>query len=227
MSPRPAVPKGPAATTYRAGAWLSRRETLAAGALVVLGGTGWLLRPPVSAAQPAQAPAGAAESAFLAFSRAITGHDDLAPETAGRIYRAMAKLSGDFAAQAQRLAQMAGSGAEPKVLLASATAAGLRETALAVVAAWYTGTVGSGAQATLVSYAQALMYRPVRDGQSVPTYCSYGPAWWTRDPPPIGVSPPVERASAPPTTGVPAPTSGAPAPPRTEPQRSAAPGAPR
>ena len=164
----------------------------------------------------------AAEAGFLAFSRSMTGHAELAPQTAQRIYAAMAQRSTDFPMQAQRLAQLATTAGEPGALLASASDAGLRDTALAVVAAWYTGTVGSGRGASVVAYADALMYAPVRDAQSAPTYCPDGPAWWTRDPPPIGVSPPVEKAATPPpTTGFPMPTTGSPPPPRTEPQSSA------
>ncbi|MEG1056443.1 MAG: sugar dehydrogenase complex small subunit, partial [Janthinobacterium sp.] len=54
---------------------------------------------------------------------------------------------------------------------ASAADAALRELALAIVAAWYTGTVaGNAAQGTksiVVAYAEALMYRTVADGQVV------------------------------------------------------------
>lgn len=175
-------------------------------------------RAPAPAAPPALGPA---EAGFLAFSRSITGHAELAPQTASRIYAAMTRHAADFPAQAQRLAQLAAAGAEQTALLASASEAGLRETALAVVAAWYTGTVGSSGRASVVAYADALMYAPVRDAQTAPTYCADGPAWWTRDPPPIGVSPPVEKAAtAPPTTGFPMPTTGSPPPPRTEPQGS-------
>jgi hypothetical protein len=175
-------------------------------------------QPPAAVAPPAL---DAAEAGFLVFSRSMTGHGDLAPQTAQRIYAAMTQRSADFPMQAQRLAQLAMTAAEPSALLTSASEAGLRDTALAVVAAWYTGTVGSGGRASVVAYADALMYAPVRDAQTAPTYCADGPAWWTRDPPPVGVSPPVEKAAtAPPTTGFPMPTTGSPPPPRTEPQGS-------
>ncbi|MDB5850046.1 MAG: D-sorbitol dehydrogenase [Rhodoferax sp.] len=197
---------------------LSRRRTLIGGAAVLLG-MGALFRLPSgqAAPDPTSAAASAAENDFLAFSRAITGHAELEPETARRIYAAMAAATG-FAAQAARLTGLVTAGQEPRVLLAGATAAGLRDTALAVVAAWYTGTVSSESRTTVVSYAQALMYQPVRDGQSPPTYCNAGPAWWTRDPPPIRVSAPVEKAApAAPTTGTPMPVNGSPAPPPTTP----------
>ena len=43
-------------------------------------------------------------------------------------------------------------------LLRSAQTAGLGDAALAVVTAWYTGTVGTGAKVEVVAYADALMY---------------------------------------------------------------------
>lgn len=42
----------------------------------------------------------------------------------------------------------------------------------------------------LVAYEEALMYQPVRDALTVPTYCSYGPMWWTAAPPDAAAMPP-------------------------------------
>ena len=148
------------------------------------------------------------EASFLRFSRAITGHADLNPHTSRRIHAAMRGASADFLQQSARLAELATEANGPEALLASATSAGLRDTALAIVAAWYTGSVGDDSDAVVVSYQEALMYRPVLDAQTVPTYCTYGPAWWVADPPAPGVSPPVEKpASESPTTGVPVETT--------------------
>lgn len=133
---------------------------------------------------------------FLALSRAVTGHDDLDAVTASRIQAAMAKGNPDFTARASQLAALAGNHTDPAGLLAAAEGAGLRDTMLAIVSAWYTGTVGAGSQTAVVSYAHALMYWPVRDGLIVPTYCSNGPLWWTRPAPPAGVAPPAAPAKA-------------------------------
>ena len=67
--------------------------------------------------------------------------------------------------------------------MAAARQAGLQDLASDIVAAWYTGTVGRGPTAVVVAYEEALMYQPVRDALTVPTYCSYGPLWWTAAPP--------------------------------------------
>ncbi|MHB0774894.1 sugar dehydrogenase complex small subunit [Halomonas sp. WWR20] len=204
---------------------LSRRQVMT-GAMAAAAGTYLLCRWPLSLAQSTPAASAVAavtpeEQAFLRFSQAITGHMDLHPLTARRIYQAMNEAAADFAAQAERLAALVQDGTEPKPLLESASEAGLRETALAVVAAWYTGTVENDDNPTVVAYPESLMYRPVADGQIVPTYCRYGPAWWTQPPPAADVSPPVTKTGEePPTTGFPVPDE-PPETPQTTPQNAA------
>jgi hypothetical protein len=221
MAPRAPAPA--AAGDYSHTPGLNRRQ-LAIGAvsLVVLGAGLLRLQAGGATAQPMPATVADAPpetAAFLAFSKAITGHAELDPITAGRLCAAMLKASGDFAGQLQKLAEFAGSETDPKAVLARADAAGLRGTALSVVAAWYTGTVGTGAGATMVAYAKALMYRPVMDGMPVPTYCNFGPVWWTVAPPAVRVSVPVEPKPvvAAPTTGTPVSTANPPAAPKTTP----------
>ncbi|WP_308925337.1 sugar dehydrogenase complex small subunit [Janthinobacterium sp. J1-1] len=171
---------------------------------------------PLSAAMPsgAAAPSPAPGSMlFYTLSQAITGHQDLRAETAARIEQAMRTNVPGFAEHLPALGALVKTGQPAKDLLAAATAtdASLRELALAIVAAWYTGTVaGNAAQGTksiVVAYAEALMYRTVADGQVVPTYCNYGPLWWLKAPPPVLVSAPVapKPAPAPATTGTPEP----------------------
>ena len=104
--------------------------------------------------------------------------------TAARMLAAMRKADAGFTDRAAALACLMRVGDDPKALLSAASDVGRRDTALAIVAACYTGTVGQGPGAVVVSYADALMYRPVSDGLTVPTYCSNGPQWWTAPPPP-------------------------------------------
>src|SRR4051812_27520824 len=67
-------------------------------------------RPTATPAPPALDPG---ELGFLAFSRGITGHGELAPQTAQRIYAAMRQRSVDFPMQAHRLSQLAATAAQP------------------------------------------------------------------------------------------------------------------
>ncbi|MFL9879834.1 sugar dehydrogenase complex small subunit [Herbaspirillum rhizosphaerae] len=194
---------------------ISRRHMLI-GLAALVAEAGFWSNPLFSNAQTAPAPIAPPPPspeavAFLTFSKRITGHTDLKLDTASRMEAAMRKTYPDFAAQSPKLAALLQNEQDPKALLAAATDAGLRDLTLAIVAAWYTGTIGKGQQAVVVSYAEALMYQPVADGQTVPTYCNYGPLWWTKAPPEIRVSAPVEPAPAP--AAVPAPaTTGTPEP---------------
>jgi hypothetical protein len=141
----------------------------------------------------------AAAARFLAFSKAITGHDDIDPLTSSRIRDAMRQADAASADQVDALVGLVQPGMAPDALLAAATSAGLRGTALSVVAAWYTGTVVAGGKTAVVAYEQALMYRPVADGLTVPTYCNEGPLWWTAPPPEAGVSAPQQAGHPSPT----------------------------
>ena len=140
-----------------------------------------------------------ADSDFLALSRAITGHRDLDPITAMRLSAAFARVQPAQLAQLRHVQTLMHDGQDASSLLEAAQTAGFGTATLALVAAWYTGTVEGDSKTEVVSYIEALMYQPVRDAMAAPTYCLGGPAWWTELPPAVGVSPPVH-----PTTSVPA-----------------------
>jgi hypothetical protein len=128
---------------------------------------------------------------FFRVSQVLTGYTELDRLIAARIAQA---LIAQQPAMQQSLAILARLSTDPanvqsaEALLAAADQAGIRDAALAVVAAWFKGTVGHGQDAVLISYQQALMYRPASDGLIVPTYCGNGPLWWTA---------PIPDASAP------------------------------
>jgi len=154
-------------------------------------------RIPLAAGQlPAEAPRGTplTDTEFLALSRALTGHRDLHPRTAGRMLAAFQRTDAAVYAALPALSRLPRDGQSATELSRSAQAAGLGDAALAVVTAWYTGTVGSGAKVEVVAYAEALMYWPVRDAMPPPSYVLGGPAWWVAPPPPVGVSGPPRAA---------------------------------
>jgi hypothetical protein len=124
---------------------------------------------------------------FLHLSQALTGHADLDATTARRLVDAFAGAAPAMKALFASLGALARPGASPADMLAAATAVGLRPVASAIVAAWYTGTVGEGVKARTVSYRDALMQRTVADALLPPTYILGGPAWWTAPPPEVGV----------------------------------------
>ena len=131
--------------------------------------------------EPAAAPVAKADPAFLGLSRALTGKNDLDPATADRIEKAFATLQPDLHAQFPALVTLAGQVSGAQALVDAAGDA--KPAALAIITAWYTGTVGKGVHAVTVSYRDALMQRCVDDGLSPPTYVQGGPAWWTAAPP--------------------------------------------
>jgi hypothetical protein len=153
----------------------SRRQfLLAAGSAAFLATYGSSL---LVKAQPAVGTAHVAgTSEFLALSQALTGKHDLNPATAARMLEALAKVEPEVHAQLPALTRLAATAADPTALVEAAGPA--RPAALAIIAAWYTGTVGTGIKAVTVAYRDALMQRPADDGLSPPTYAFGGPAWW-------------------------------------------------
>ena len=129
--------------------------------------------------------------AFLRLSTLLTGFPDVDSGLATRLRAALLDLVPATWQALARLLPIALHAPDDATLMLTARDAGLGDAALALVAAWYTGTVGSGAHTEVVAYADALMYRTVADGLAPPTYALGGPAWWTAAPPPAGVSPPI------------------------------------
>lgn len=119
---------------------------------------------------------------FFLVSQVLTGYDDLDPLIAGRIARALISQKPGMAASLANLSKLAAVPANresAEALLAAARQINEADAALALVAAWFKGTVGHGQDAVLITYKDALMYRPASDGLIVPTYCGNGPLWWT------------------------------------------------
>jgi hypothetical protein len=125
------------------------------------------------------------DPAFLSLSQVLTGQADIDPLISARTAQAFRDLFPEIAATFGPLAALARQHRNPQNLLDAAAAPGQREAALAIVAAWYTGTVGTGVTAKAIAYADALMNRPVADALFPPTYQLGGPAWWTAAPPPV------------------------------------------
>jgi hypothetical protein len=61
----------------------------------------------------------------------------------------------------------------------------LRETALAIISAWYLGVVKDADDAEVFAFEYALMYQPTRDVMTIPSYAISGPNAWPADAPPL------------------------------------------
>lgn len=133
----------------------------------------------------AETESSAAEAAFLTLSLRITGKDQLSPATAGRILAALAADDPALPVKLEKLSGLSTSAASPAALKQAAATVGLDGVVMAIVSAWYTGTIDTKAGPVVVAYKDALMYQPVADGLTVPTYCNRGPLWWSDLPPQV------------------------------------------
>lgn len=120
---------------------------------------------------------------FYLVSQAITEHKNLSEGASAQIFNALFRGQPDFPLQVSKLHALVNSNQTAKELQALAKQQGLGDLVTNIVTAWYTGSVGHGTDSILISYKDALMYRPVSDGLIVPTYCGNGPLWFTAAPP--------------------------------------------
>lgn len=65
----------------------------------------------------------------------------------------------------------------------------VKDTALAIISAWYTGVVENSSTAEVFAFETALMYQPTHDVMTIPTYAISGPNGWNAEAPPLGDMP--------------------------------------
>jgi hypothetical protein len=65
----------------------------------------------------------------------------------------------------------------------------LKETALAIISAWYLGVVTDALDAEVFAYADALMYQPTKDVMTTPSYAISAPNGWSAEAPPLSNMP--------------------------------------
>jgi hypothetical protein len=104
---------------------------------------------------------------FMSASRLLTGKSDLDFTISSRTFEALSELDPKFPDRLTALADALDAAGlrDMRDFDRSSAAAqpALRTTAIEIVSAWYLGIVGIGASAKLVTYENALMYRPTRD----------------------------------------------------------------
>ena len=161
---------------------MSRRTliggTAVAGVALALGGSAVLGTSNAFAAA-------AASDDFLRLSEFLTGGKPLTAALAARYQEALRRHDPQFGAAAALLQRHVEDTRPAHVddLLANPDLdPALRATATQIVSAWYLGIVGEDADAELISYANALMYRPTAGILDIPTYGS-GPDSWGQKPP--------------------------------------------
>jgi fructose 5-dehydrogenase small subunit len=65
----------------------------------------------------------------------------------------------------------------------------LKDTALAIISAWYTGVIVDAPGSTVFAFELALMYQPTRDVMTIPSYAISGPNGWNASAPPLSDMP--------------------------------------
>ncbi|MFM0322249.1 sugar dehydrogenase complex small subunit [Caballeronia glebae] len=155
-----------------------KRRGIMAGACASLA-----LSLPALRAQQARA---SALEAFLAVSMKLTGRTSFDPLLAERVHAALARNDADFAAKIAALDKwIATHGGTPTDLITAAleaTRPELAKTVGGVMRAWYLGVVGEPPHVEVVAYERALMFDPVGDMLTVPSYCRGEPADWAKKP---------------------------------------------
>jgi hypothetical protein len=156
----------------------------------------WSLAPWMSAwaqgvGQAAKPSAGGAKR-FIEFSKLATGHQQLDPALGASLFAALVEQDRAFTSKLALLDQFARRRqiTDVEALDAALRNNPLRDDLMGIIAAWYTGAVGTGPQAKAVTYGEALMYAPVADGSHNPGFCAGATnSWATLTRPPIDVLP--------------------------------------
>jgi fructose 5-dehydrogenase small subunit len=131
-------------------------------------------------------PAGGGIDAFLALSQRLTGRSSFDTLLGQRVYDALVKADSQFPQNVAVLnTWLQGHGGVPSDTVTQALQVdqpALAKTVSAIMRAWYLGLVGDMPQVEVVSYEKALMFDPVKDVLTIPSYCRDVPFYWTQKP---------------------------------------------
>lgn len=142
----------------------------------------------LSAISPAfaDAPQGGGLDAFLALSQHLTGRSSFDPVLGRRIYDTLLKsdsaFTGNVAALNTWLQNHGGVPSDTVTQALQADQPALAKSVSAIMRAWYLGLVGDMPHVDVVAYEKALMFEPVKDVLTIPSYCRDVPFYWTQKP---------------------------------------------
>ncbi|WP_245432566.1 MULTISPECIES: sorbitol dehydrogenase family protein [unclassified Rhizobium] len=165
---------------------LTRRKLMVGGALFV---GGVLLSPEVSA-QTLGAAAPEVSTSFMEVSSLLIDHH-LDAQIGSRMAAAMLRLHPTLAQDIGAIIEIAKKKNARIVedFFADIPEGNLKDTALAIISAWYTGVVENSSTAEVFAFETALMYQPTHDVMTIPTYAISGPNGWNAQAPPLGNMP--------------------------------------
>jgi hypothetical protein len=161
---------------------LARREVMIGGAFLV-GGLATGLMPTQSAMA---AWSEEASARFMEISSLLIQHR-LNQDIGRRMGAAMGALNSQLSDQVTELLTIA-KNKNAKIVedfFPDIPEGPLKETALAIISAWYLGVVTDAADAEVFAFENALMYQPTRDVMTIPSYAISGPNGWSADAPPL------------------------------------------
>jgi hypothetical protein len=161
---------------------LARREVMIGGAFLV-GGLATGLMPTQSAMA---AWSEEASARFMEISSLLIQHR-LNQDIGRRMGAAMGALNSQLSDQVTELLTIA-KNKNAKIVedfFPDIPEGPLKETALAIISAWYLGVVTDAADAEVFAFENALMYQPTRDVMTIPSYAISGPNGWSSDAPPL------------------------------------------
>ena len=120
----------------------------------------------------------------MALSLFATGRSKLDPEIGTSLFAALRDSDASFAGAADSLAADAASGKYPDVESLESAIRGTPKHAalLALVSAWYTGTVSVKGKPRVITLGGALMYQPIADGSHIPGNCEGATNSWAQLP---------------------------------------------
>lgn len=134
----------------------------------------------------ADAPAGGGLDAFLVLSQRLTGRTGFDVVLGKRVYAALVKSDSQFTQNVAALnTWLQGHGGVPSDTVTQALQAeqpALAKSVGAIMRAWYLGLVGESPRIEVVAYEKALMFEPVKDVLTIPSYCRDVPFYWTQKP---------------------------------------------
>ncbi|RQH05682.1 sugar dehydrogenase complex small subunit [Paraburkholderia dinghuensis] len=134
----------------------------------------------------AATPADSGYDAFLVLSQRLTGRSTFDQPLGQRVYVALARANSQFGQNVGALnSWLQNHGGVPSDTVTEALKSDQPELATTVgniMRAWYLGLVGDSPHVQVVAYEKALMFDPVSDVLTVPSYCRDVPFYWTKKP---------------------------------------------
>jgi len=166
--------------------------------LALLLATPWLAKSFLASAAQAvsgETTATAVGGKFMALSQFATGRSKLDPEVGAALFAALRESDASLSTALDDLAADASSGKYSDVDGLEAAVRGTPKHAalLALLAAWYTGSVVVNGKERFVTLQEALLYQPIADGSHIPGNCAGAPNSWADLPLPALAAMPAER----------------------------------